>query len=630
VADNLGSIGRGTVDVSVPMAGFDRSMRSITDQLRALGSRVVRIPVDAAALSALASGARASVREAVGLETLLVGLRKAADVSDEGFRALRDQLFGLSTTLKGISIENLIEIATSGAKLGIAAPEVGEFAKAIAMVASAMDDIPAKEIADQLGKLNVIFKLGTAGFAQLGSAIDKLADSGVSSASGILNVTQRISGSAVAAKLSAQEALALSAALLDTGTNSELAASSLLHLIQKLNDLKAQAGFARVIGVSAKEFAATVRASPLRAVLDFLDAVKKLNAGSQDKAFEAIGIKGDQAVGELQKLSQQADSIRKYIGLANDEFRTLNQLQESYNLTAGTSAANFEAFGNQLKILQQNVGGTLLPTLTAGLGLIGDFAVGFGESLDRTRQIVEGWGIDVSYYLESVGRILRNLPDYLAIVGIRMAEFAINTGNQFGALFENIRRLGEWFSRNWTGLLIDALNVVGRSIINLGKNFADFGASIFEFLKDPTKGFQFKPTELLKDFQAEASALPDLVSPAVTSLQDQVDERLKGIDDREKGRQAQLGQPALRPPGAGGPAGAGAGGGGKFEGATKATGGTFGLEEYARRLQEGAFGKKDPVQAEIAGNGKRAANGIDRLNQVMERAVKGGIAAVAT
>jgi hypothetical protein len=51
---------------------------------------------------------------------------------------------------------------------------------------------------------------------QLGSAFDKLADSGVSSASGILNVVQRISGTAVASKISAQEASALAAALLDT------------------------------------------------------------------------------------------------------------------------------------------------------------------------------------------------------------------------------------------------------------------------------------------------------------------------------------------------------------------------------------------------------------------------------
>src|SRR3954468_20076599 len=104
------------------------------------------------------------------------------------------------------------------------------------MVSAAIDDIPAAELADQLGKTDTVFRLGAQGTAQLGSAIDRLQDAGASGASGILNITQRLSGSAVAAGITAQETTALAATLLDTGTNAELGASSIQRLLMSLNN----------------------------------------------------------------------------------------------------------------------------------------------------------------------------------------------------------------------------------------------------------------------------------------------------------------------------------------------------------------------------------------------------------
>ena len=80
------------------------------------------------------------------------------------------------------------------------------YAEGVAKLSTAVEDMPAGDIVDQVGGAAVVFKLGADGVFKLGSAFDKLADSGLSSFSGIANVVSRISGAAVASKISAAEA----------------------------------------------------------------------------------------------------------------------------------------------------------------------------------------------------------------------------------------------------------------------------------------------------------------------------------------------------------------------------------------------------------------------------------------
>ncbi|MEJ7636477.1 MAG: hypothetical protein WKF75_00430 [Singulisphaera sp.] len=80
-------------------------------------------------------------------------------------------------------------------------------------------------------------------------------------------------------KLGAPETLALSAALLDTGTNAELAASSIQKLLMASTNAKGQAGFAKTMGVEVDDFAAQIRTKPMEAIQGFLRALKGMIGG---------------------------------------------------------------------------------------------------------------------------------------------------------------------------------------------------------------------------------------------------------------------------------------------------------------------------------------------------------------
>ncbi|QDV34010.1 phage tail tape measure protein [Tautonia plasticadhaerens] len=486
------------------------------------------------------AAAGASFRTHLSIGKQMAGLAKATDLEGAALEGLKQELFGLSTELAGVPVEDLLDIAITGGKLGIAAGDLVEYTRGIAMLSTAMDDIPASEIADQVGKVNSVFKLSsTRGAMQLGSAIDKVADSGVSASSDILNVVQRISGSAAAAKIGADEAVALAGALLDTGTQAELGATSLQRLIMGLNNVESRAGFAKVLGVEAGQFARMVEDSPVRALQAFLGTLNTLDAQSQQVAIASVlGRDSIQATGEIQKLAAQVDTLDRYLGLSSHEFATLEQIQKSYNITAGTSGATLAQVGNRMTILKDQVGTGLAPALLIGSTLLGDLATGVGEAFGRSEGAVQGLGISVSGIVDTIGFAFRNLPDLFEMAAIKLQERLLNVGAWFQTLGTNIGIIAGWAFENWRELALDAFNAIGFGIQNLGTNLYNLGSALVAFLRDPTQGFQFNWTPMLEGFTSTVSELPALAEPEFISLQSSIDEVADRIAANEAARAA--------------------------------------------------------------------------------------------
>lgn len=590
---------------------------------------------------ALTVGLGISGKVAVDLEQKMVALAKATDLDPSGMALLQNQLFKLAVTLKGVSLDSLIAIATNGAKMGIAAGDLAEYAEGIAKVSTAMDDIPADQIADRIGKVNSVFKLGVQGALQLGSAIDKLADSGVSSASGILDVTQRLSGAAKVANLTAAETTALAAALLDTGTQAELGASALGRLILALNNVEAHKSFGKILGEDATRFAARVKAGPMQAIQDFLTALKKLDAGSQAVALKGIGIEGVQSIGEIQKLAQQVDTVRDYAAKARHEFETLDQVNKSYAASSQTIGAKLVQVKNQFLILANKIGSALMPAIGGGLDLLGglteaigvyvdNLVIGSSRLLDRFQQFPaiidsvfgEGTvsriqsigteGLDfVADKLELFGILMRNFPDFFDVLVLHGTQAFLNLGETIAVLPENLAIIGDYIKNNWSKLIVDGVNLAISAFKNLGTNLANLTSAIVKFMKDPTQGFAFNWTDLTQGFEATAAALPGLVAPALTSLQDQIDEKLREIAERENraAAAAKLGkEPATKPTKAGDEAD----NQGTSFGKTGEKGTISDLPAFVKSLQEAVGGRGNAAER-TAKAAERTAKATERL-----------------
>ena len=363
-----------SLGISVNSKDFAAKLKSAEAQLGRFGKAATLAGASLASLETARGAATAlknAVDRAADLETTLAGLSKATDLEGKALGSLKDQLFALSTELKGVKLDDLLAIATTGAKLGVASNDILEYTRGVAMLSTAMDDVPAETIADQVGKINVVFKLGVKGALQIGSAIDKLADSGASSAADILDVTQRTSGLAEAMHLTADQAVSLAAALLDTGTHAEAGAGALNMLLGAIVRVENHKAFAAAIGTGVAEFSALVKTDAAAAIEQFLGALKKLDANTQLKVLDSIGINADRGATNIQKLAQQTDAFHGYLAMAAREFATLNQITQSYAKTAATTNAAWDQFHNRVDVIAETFGSTFLPVVNAGLDGIG-------------------------------------------------------------------------------------------------------------------------------------------------------------------------------------------------------------------------------------------------------------------
>ena len=482
-------------------------------------------------------------------------------------------------------LDDLLDIATSGAKLGIATNDLVRYTEGIAKVSSAMDDIPAGEIADQIGKLNTVFKYGVDGAMQFGSAIDKLADSGASSSKDILNVTQRIAGSAVIAKLSGQETVSLAAALLDTGTQAELASGALLDFIASLNQAKGRETIARTLGMDMASFAALVEDKPMVAIQKFLGALSKLNAQGQIKTLTDMGMKGDVHPAEMMKLALVAGSLGKYVGYANHEFQTLDQITKSYNASANTTAASLAVTRNRLQILGDTIGSALLPGINTGLSLLNDLAVGLGEAFTRSAALIASWGADFSGIVELLSAGFQNMADVFERTGVMIGGAALNAWEYIAHGGEVAGATAQYLWESFKEAFQITLTAAG----NLKDNMISILKEIWDYLKSGGKDpIEFKLKGLMEGIDLKGDGqfkMPAM--KALSSVEDKIAEIDKRMQDRADANAQKKLDAANKAKAAPGTPGATAGTGTAATSNAKA--GVTDADTYARELQEGAL-----------------------------------------
>jgi TP901 family phage tail tape measure protein len=417
---------------------LNRSLGLVQKNLGLLDGRLTRLGATlggaglVAGLTAAAGAMVAATAAAVTAEKRLAALGKAADLDAGPLLAMRDDLRALAVELEAVPFEALLDIAVAGSKLGVANDDLVEYTRGIAKLSTALDDIPAGEIADQVGKMNAVFQLGVRGAQQIGSAVDKLADSSVASADGILAVSQRISGTAAASRLAAPDAIALATALLETGTRAEQAGSTLNRLLVGL-DLAGRLGNDSAAGVQA-----------------FLASLQQLDTRGRVSALAAIGLQGTEDVSEIQKLVAQVGRLAEFSALAREEFTTLNQINKSFATQSALTESRVTNLKNQFDFMADDLGTKLIPVLEELVALGLDINAAFEDAFDAgaietfaaalKEVVTTGRGLVGMF---GGGNATANLGRSFASGALNLFETFAPGGGLFGPINEQVRAILE-------------------------------------------------------------------------------------------------------------------------------------------------------------------------------------------
>lgn len=359
-------------------------------------------------------------------------------------------------------------------------------------------------------------------------------------------------------------------------------------------------------GNASNEEVFTALNAALRGEFDPLERFNvMLNANAVSEAAVAQG---------LAKNKNEVDELAKKQATLNLIMAKTTDQQGDLERTADGSANQYRRLTGTLTNMAVELGGKLEPALNAVLLAGNGLVDSLGPGIEWLGGVFDSFAAGVQEVVDVVGVAWRNLDLMWEITTIKASEMGMNLVAILETLPENVGRIAAWIGRNWYQLIVDGLTATGTAFMNFGENLSNLAAAVYRFVTDPTAGFEFQWTPLLKGFEATAEALPELVKPALVDLQDEIDRAGNEMADRETKRAEDIAAKRAKAakPVAGQAAAADAGGG-----SDKSQ--RFDSADFAYKLQLDLLnGKDDTAKKQLAAQEKIEKN-TGKIAEAAER-----------
>lgn len=339
---------------------FEKNMASTRYALYDIGQRFLAFGVGVTA--ALAQTVVASAK----FESAFTSVERTTGLTGAPLEKLRQSLVDLSTTMP-VSFEQITQIATLGAQMGIAGDQVDQFAQTVARFAN-ITGIGVEEVAQSFGRLGVMMDVPTSKFENLASAIAFSGVSAVATDKEILAMSESIATTATQAGFSADEVIGLSTALASLKVRPEEARGVLTRLFRTIDLGVSQSGtqlddFAKVVGKSSVDTAALWKQDPSAFFNSFLAGAAA--AGTLNETISALGITNTRELNVIQRLAGNIDLLKEAQKDANEEFLLGSYATEAYGKVADDLQSKFIMLQSTFTEFQASVGDTMAPAVGA-------------------------------------------------------------------------------------------------------------------------------------------------------------------------------------------------------------------------------------------------------------------------
>lgn len=340
------------------------------------------------------------VQAAAEFESAMADVKKVVDFpTPEAFKEFRKELFALSKEIP-ISVDGLAQIAAAAGQAGIAGDDLLRFTEVAAKVGTAFD-ISADEAGDALAKLMTGMGMSIDEVVHLSDAMNHLSNKQASTAAEILDVMKRVGAQSKQFGFSAEQTAAFASAMIASGAESEVAATSFRNMGKALtrgeSATKRQSAAFDRLGLDAAEVAQRMQEDAVGTTVDVLERISKLPKETQ--AAISSDLFGDEARA-LGPLLTNLDLVRSSLGYVAAESDYAGSAFKEFETRNATFGAKLQRFNNTLYQLKVTIGDALLPVLT--------------QLIDATAPIIEkiaGW---VDAHQELTGHILTGVAALVA------------------------------------------------------------------------------------------------------------------------------------------------------------------------------------------------------------------------
>ncbi|MBK6820244.1 MAG: phage tail tape measure protein [Bacteroidetes bacterium] len=277
------------------------------------------------------------------LEDKLADVQRVTSMTKDEVKALNKSLKEIDTRT---AQQQLLDYAVTAGKLGVATAEIKAFVQSTDMLVTALGDElgDAATITDNLGKIINVYdgagKITGERTLQIGNAIVALANAGVASGGFIVDFTKRLGGLAGTANIALESSVGMAAGLEELGQSAETSSTAISTVLVKIGtDLPK---YARLAGKDVNDFSKTLRTSPMEALIQLAEGLKKNKGGFDEiaSAFKEAEAAGGRVVSTLGAIGNNGEFLRgkmKDAGMALQETSEINNAFALKNITLGAT-----------------------------------------------------------------------------------------------------------------------------------------------------------------------------------------------------------------------------------------------------------------------------------------------------
>ena len=399
----------------------------------------------------------ASVAAAASQERAFADVARTTQMSAQSaeMRALSNTYKDLSTQIS-TTYEDLSQIGSLGAQMGISADKLGDFTHAVA----GFTTITGTNIDSATEAFGRFFEMvDNAGveadhsgqrYMNFASQVAELGAKSVATESEILTMANSIAASAASAGIGQDAILAYATALSSLGIKQEWARGSLQRIFGSINDAVAEAGegldkFATVLGMTTTEAENLWRTDPSTFFNNLLTSLNNVTDSVERwTIIKNLGFKNTRDIQLLQRLSLNIDLVNESFRNSADAARNTEFLDKSLETLNATLTETIQRWKNSLANLGASLGGPFLGVVKKildGLIVIQDALAHIGDNAFGRIFLAASSGLIVFGSLVAISKVLQALVLNVAASYVSMRTNMVQAGLSGQMTWSNIYKL---------------------------------------------------------------------------------------------------------------------------------------------------------------------------------------------
>ncbi len=313
--------------------------------------------------------ATTAVKASVDFESSFALVRKTVNGTESDFDTLAAASKRMSTEI-ATSTDEINAVMATGGQLGIATEHIEEFARVMIDLSNASTDLDADTAATQLAKFANIMGTSQSQFSNIGSTIAMLGNNFATTEAPIAEMAMRIAGAGKQVGLTEAQVLGLATALSSVGIQAQAGGSSISKALIQMEVAATTGGdaltdFARVTGMSEKEFVAAWKSDPIMVFQRFIESLAKMS----DEGISAVATLDEIGISEIRLRDTMLRAVNATELFANAQDMAASAWQENTaladkaNVRYSTTASKITNLKNKAVLFAQTLGNDLRPML---------------------------------------------------------------------------------------------------------------------------------------------------------------------------------------------------------------------------------------------------------------------------